>query len=140
MLPLVAHCMSQPLSHIKMKISVKKYHLILIVAILILSCQSNEKFDSNKWKSKSIADFEITDIRERMLHDLVDSQILIGKSKSEIIYLLGQPEISNSNIMTYLVREKYGSNIDPIYIKYLEVNFDETGKANKQNILTKNEN
>ena len=127
----------ETLSPIRMKRTVRKYYLLLLATVVILSCQTNEKFDSEKWNNKSIVDFEITDVREGMLNDLLDSRVLIGKSKSEIIELLGKPEIANDSKITYLVREKYGSNIDPLYIKYLELNLDKMGTTKNQKIIIK---
>jgi len=50
---------------------------------------------------------------------------LIGLHKDEVIKLLGRSEKIDSNKLFIFVREKYSTNIDPDYIKYLMVELDE---------------
>lgn len=99
----------------------------LIILIVAAGC-SNEPFDSNKWKEQGL-DWYLTDVRENMLSDIINSDTLIDMSNPQIIQLLGEPEEMSSKEYKYLVKEKYGSDIDPEYIKYLIVNFDERGKV-----------
>jgi len=93
-------------------------------------CEVNEKFNSEKWKSKPI-DWWSTDIREKMVNDLIESQILINKTSSEVIIILGEPSEFNDKQMKYLIREKYTNDIDPNYIKNLIIHFQEDRKAYK---------
>jgi len=74
-------------------------------------------------------DWWVTDVREKMVQDLLKSDTLIGLDKTTTIQLLGQPERIESHTFDYLVREKYGMNIDPIYIKYLSIEFNQSGNA-----------
>ncbi|PCJ01513.1 MAG: hypothetical protein COB15_00920 [Flavobacteriales bacterium] len=108
----------------------KKLFIILSVLIVAAStgCGDKQQFDSNIWKEQGL-DWHLTDVRENMLDDLLESDTLIGIHMSEIIYLLGEPEEMKNEEYKYLVREKYGSNIDPEYIKYLSIEFDENGKT-----------
>ena len=97
---------------------------------MISSCNSNYEFDSNKWKQNG-ADWWMTDVREKMIDDLIKSDTLISMNEEQIIKLLGQPESTNDGGLKYLIREKYGSNIDPEYISNLKIEFDKNGEANK---------
>ena len=99
------------------------------VLMLTAACTHQEPFDAAKWQDKQV-DWWGTDFREVMLDDLLESQILPGKSKEEVIQLLGEPERRlSADQVQYVVREKYGWDIDPEYLKYLLVTFDLTGHA-----------
>lgn len=103
---------------------------------LFISCsETKSEFDSNKWKKKS-ADWWMTNIREQMLNDLVKSDSLINRSKTDVIEILGLPEFHDSLVFKYLIREKYSNTIDPDYIKYLEIHFDNLNHSNSINIKT----
>ena len=106
------------------------------MAILTSCEQQNISFDSEIWKSKGL-DWWMTDVREKMIDDLIDSDTLIGLHKQSVIELLGKPSINDSTEFQYLVREKYTSDIDPDYIKYLIVEFDESGKSQEIRIHQK---
>lgn len=88
------------------------------------------------WKKKGV-DWSMTDIRENMVGDLIKSDTLLHLNKSAVIELLGEPEIINGNTITYLLREKYGSDIDPEYISYLKVEFDTSFSVRKYKIEKK---
>ena len=64
-----------------------------------------------------------------MIDDLIDSKILLGKNSIEVTTLLGEPEYEIDNKYTYTIREKYGFDIDPNYIRILTVKFDPSGKV-----------
>lgn len=95
--------------------------LILIVFSTALGCKS--KFDSTEWNEKGV-DWQWTDVREKMLDNLIESDTLIGMDTSQLYKLLGQPESVTDSSRFFLVRERYTSNIDPDYIKYLNVIID----------------
>ena len=89
-----------------MTISIK--HLIYIVPVLTIlaGCEQRKTaFDSEKWKRMGL-DWQITDVRENMIDDLINSETLIGLQKQGIIELLGEPGVNNSIELRYLVREK----------------------------------
>ncbi|WP_146141981.1 hypothetical protein [Prolixibacter denitrificans] len=116
-----------------MKKRLKIYTSILftiVTLLLIISCSHNKKFDSAKWKQKGL-DWQMTDVRENIVDDLINSDTIIGKSKEAVIELLGQPETQSKNKLKYLIREKYSSDIDPDYISNLKVEFDNDGRATK---------
>ena len=111
--------------------------ILLAVTMGLLGC--NEPFNEEKWKSKGV-DWQLSDSREKMVQDLVNSDTLLGLNKGEVYQILGTPELqaSNDSTMQYLIREKYGWNIDPEYIKYFTIKFDRNGLV-KSYHLEKNE-
>ena len=109
-----------------MKRETKKTQLsVLVVLTLLSSCyyENNKPFDSVEWNKEGV-DWWITDVREKMVKDIIQSDTLIGLQKDEVIKLLGRPEKIDSNKLYIFVREKYSTNIDPDYIKYLIVELD----------------
>lgn len=88
------------------------------------SCDSAQEFDAKKWKEKGV-DWWMTDVREKMVEDLTKSDTLIGMNQMQVVELLGLPESENEGEFRYLIREKYGTNIDPVYISNLIIEFDD---------------
>lgn len=103
---------------------------IILISVIFLSCNSKNEFNSEAWNEKGI-DWWMTDNREKMIDDLIESDTLIGLNKIEVIRLLGQPEKEGNLEMKYLIREKYGLDIDPEYISLLAIKFDEKEKVMK---------
>ena len=102
----------------------KKVLQIVLLSLIVISCNSKKEFNSQEWNEKGV-DWWMTDIREKMVDDLIQSDTLIGLNKSQIINLLGQPEKEGNLEMKYLIREKYGLDIDPEYISMLAIKFNE---------------
>ena len=48
-----------------------------------------ERFDKNEWRNSSSK-------RHQMVDDVIESQMLLGKTKDEVIFLLGEPNSSIS--------------------------------------------
>lgn len=73
----------------------------------------------------------MTDVRERMVDDLFESDTLMGMRIPEVRQLLGEPdrEIDDELQYVYLVRERYSTDIDPDYIKVLVVQFHPNGNV-----------
>ena len=95
---------------------------------VLLGCGAkNKPFDAQQWNNQGV-DWWITDVRENMLKDIIESDTLVGLRKEEVIALLGKEEKTLGNAPFIFVREKYSSNIDPDYIKYLKVELDDEGK------------
>ena len=97
--------------------------------MLTLSC-GTERFDSRVWNQKGV-DWWMTDIREKMVDDLIESDTLIGMIQGQVIELLGQPRSVTKTELEYLVREKYGNDIDPEYISNLVIELDNEGRVEK---------
>lgn len=108
--------------------------IILFILLGIISCTDSIDFDSEKWQTKH-DDFTITNARERMLTDLMNSNILINENLNQIIKIIGKPDsFTPEGRAKFLIREKYGTNIDPVYIKYLVIEFNSDGKSISQTI------
>lgn len=112
----------------------KKFVQIFLIVITIISCSSKNEFNAKKWQQKD-TDWSTTDVREKIVDDLIQSDTLIGLNKNEVIELLGQPEKNENLEMQYLVREKYGYNIDPEYISMLNIQFGENQKVIKYSLI-----
>lgn len=95
----------------------------IALLLLLISCESNKEFNSDIWKEKKI-DWWMTDFREEMSNHLIHSDTLLQVNKKRVIELLGKPEKESYERWEYLIREKYKSDIDPVYISYLIVDFD----------------
>ena len=96
----------------------KQIFLLFITLLLISSCKN--RFDPAKWKEGGV-DWQITDTREKIVDDLIESDTLIGLDTNQVFSLLGKPEFNFDSTLKFLVREKYSLNVDPDYIKYLNV-------------------
>lgn len=116
------------MKYVKKKMNYKTYKLSLVILIvsLITTCSSSNEFNAVKWQEKGV-DWWMTDVRERMVDDLVKSDTLLSLNKQQVLELLGKPASENDAELTYLVREKYSNNIDPDYILYVKIELDSHG-------------
>ena len=97
--------------------SKKKTFGIVIIVMLIITFfalrgkLSGERFDSTKWKNWKESEMELS-TRWDMMNSLRNNYELEGKTKTEIIDLLGKPdsEHSNSDFSYYLGYSKQGIN------------------------------
>ena len=63
--------------------------------------------------------------RDGMLDDLTNNQKLIGLKYREAVKLLGESNYTEEDIsLTYNIITDYGSDIDPVYIKTLQLEFN----------------
>jgi hypothetical protein len=69
-----------------------------------------------------------------MVDDLVQSDTLKGLTQEQVVELLGLPETQDDLEMKYLIREKYGTDIDPEYISNLHITLDNTGQVRNYEI------
>ncbi|WP_299116286.1 hypothetical protein [uncultured Winogradskyella sp.] len=65
-------------------IKVIVFLLVVVVSSKLLISIFDERFDKAKWHNKPLE-------RYQMVHDIIESRLLIGKTKGDIISLLGQP-------------------------------------------------
>jgi len=95
-----------------------KLSLVLIVLLILhLGCggeSRNQKFNKEKWKMGTQQD------RGNRAEDLIKSYELKGKTKSEILELLGQPKDTSEFWYHYLVDYGY------MTLFHLEFMFDST--------------
>lgn len=98
---------------------------LLIFCVAFVSCHEKIEFSKDGWNKK--VDTFYTD-RIKMVDDLIQNHLSNDLCFNEIEQLLGTPEeIMNVGKMVkihYEVQTKYGSNIDPDWIKYLEIKLD----------------
>ena len=94
--------------------------------MLFIGCRNKikeEKFNSEKWKTGTQIE------RGNMSTDLVESKILIGKTKPEILNLLGQPKDSDETNFHYIIDFGY---MTPFH---LDIMFDQNNlRANQAKI------
>ena len=92
--------------------------LTLMVVVSNWSCNQSMDFDSAKWKMKEDTEYPY---RNKMAGDLTKNHKLVGLRYNQVIELLGIPQYEDSSRISYLVFEDYGSDIDPIHTKYLNL-------------------
>ena len=83
-----------------------KYGFILISVLIILVFTlrgkiSGEKFDSEKWKNSNLNSEENWTLRWDMMNSLRNNYELKGKSKTEILQLLGKPDSETKDDFSY---------------------------------------
>ena len=115
--------------------------LIAIILLFAFSCNKNTHFSSEIWK-KSGGENLTLDTRNRMVKDLIESQILLGKTEQNIINLIGAPSKVNrpeaDSIKYYQVQEIYSWNIDPDELLFLKITFNECQISKKvEKFITK---
>ncbi|MGB1039445.1 MAG: hypothetical protein ACPGVD_01080 [Flavobacteriales bacterium] len=113
-----------------LNIILKRIFWILLLVLLGISCSNDIPFDSDKWKQKGM-EWQVTEIRQNMLQDLLKSDTLLRKNREEVIKILGTPRNTDSTSFEYLVIEKYERDIDPEHYQYLIIEFDSNGKSHK---------
>jgi len=112
---------------IMVQFNVVRSLLCLIISSFLFSCNSNKKFESDKWIPFEEGVYG-QNYRYKMLDDLVnnvlkfDSNNSNGTSKNEVHQLIGKPDEILDKMEVYLIQEKIGK-IDPngeikLYLKY----------------------
>jgi len=70
---------------------------VIVIWVFSASCYSKEKFDEAKWHAD-------TEVRYVMSEDIIESKMLIGKTKDEVILLLGKDYYQyNENHVSYYI-------------------------------------
>jgi hypothetical protein len=88
---------------------------------------SGEKFDSKLWKTADLNSENNWTLRWDMMNSLRESHNFIGKSKIEVINLLGKPSgITNNGYDYYLGYSRTGINTGS-----LRISFDSKGKVSE---------
>jgi len=79
----------------------KIFFVIIVFCISISSCKdfqdNNLKFEQNEWKKADVR------IRGRMYRSLIEEKILLGKTRDEVIEILGEPEQTDPTFIKYAV-------------------------------------
>ncbi|MCC8411167.1 hypothetical protein LJ707_19655 [Mucilaginibacter sp. UR6-1] len=94
---------------------------LVLVSLLFVTLGCKQQFDKNKWSAKKDWDYPH---RNSMLKDLLKNHELKGKPLSEVTDMLGEPDNREGRQIYYDIVMKYGSDIDPIYSKELEITFN----------------
>jgi hypothetical protein len=102
--------------------------LILILSLLLFSCKKEMKFDVNKWND--FEDNSTFEYRDAMLNDLLKNYHLKGRNISDMEKIFGPIDEHNfsdeKNLLIFEVLQKW-CGIDPIYTKYLNLEFNQSG-------------
>jgi hypothetical protein len=95
-------------------------------------------FEKEKWfDKKGIGVEALWETRPGLARDLINRNLLIGKSFTEVKELLGEEEMSREDkSVSYTLYNESGF-VDPIYIENLIVNFDENEKVKNAGIEIK---
>lgn len=106
----------------------KKSKIIIIVLICIIICGfglrgkiSGEKFDAEKWKTADLNSENNWSLRWDMMNSLRNNYDLIGKSKKEILNLLGKPNEgyqTENNFRYYLGYSHTGINTGSLKMEF----------------------
>ena len=96
--------------------------ILILIGFALKGNITHERFDSEKWKNWTESEAEWS-LRWDMMNSLRNNHELKGKSKKEIIELLGKPDSeTNSDFRYYLGMSKHGINTGS-----LTINFNENG-------------
>ncbi|MDG5490393.1 hypothetical protein [Psychroserpens sp. SPM9] len=82
--------------------NIKKYDKVLLfffvaaIAASSLIWLFDERFHQENWHSNPAKRYQMAD-------DIIDNELLIGKTKNEVIALLGTPEIFNDDSKNYII-------------------------------------
>ena len=97
----------------------------IAVVLLLTSCSKKIDFNSGIWKESDVT----LDTRLMMIDDLLKKEYLINKTEIEISELIGHSArlntINGNRNKYYPVFEKYGWDIDPEEMIFLEIHFNE---------------
>lgn len=120
-----------------MKDTIKKYmknkyitiFIVLILCLFVFTIWYNRyltvNFNHDIWIS-ALED-ESWSTRKKMAENLIDRKTLIGKSKKEIIEMLGSSDDLSDiagNELYYATEVYYGWDIDPVRVEYFIISFD----------------
>nr|WP_294900487.1 hypothetical protein [uncultured Pedobacter sp.] len=95
---------------------------ILILIFGLLGCNRQIKFDKKAWTTKD--DFFPCTCRQYMIEDLKENYKLTGINEKDLIKILGQPDQTDSSIISYQLIVDYDNDIDPTYTKTLTFKVD----------------
>lgn len=93
---------------------------IILIGFALKGNITHEQFDSEKWKNWTESEAEWS-LRWDMMNSLRNNHELKGKSKTEIIELLGKPDSeTNSDFRYYLGMSKHRINTGSLTISFNE--------------------
>lgn len=96
------------------------FGVIILIGFALKGNITHEQFDSEKWKNWTESESELS-LRWDMMNSLRNNHELNGKTRVEIIELLGKPDSeTNSDFRYYLGMSKRGINTGSLTIKFNE--------------------
>jgi len=107
-----------------------KYRLLIFGAIILIGIMlkgniPHEPFNSEKWKTADFNKEENWSLRWDMMNSLRNKHELKGKTKAEIINLLGEPDWKDGSDFSYGL----GPSKRGISMGFLKIKFNGTGIA-----------
>lgn len=90
-----------------------KYFLLFIICLF--SCKNEMKFDASKWNVKD--DLGLYLYRKNMINDIVENDLVKGKSIAELEKMFGALEVgalNNQKMIIQNIETDFGSDIDPV--------------------------
>jgi len=94
------------------------FGVIILIGFALKGNITHEQFDSEKWKNWTESEEELS-LRWDMMNSLRNNHELDGKTKTEIINLLGKPDSeTNSDFRYYLGMSKRGINTGSLTIMF----------------------
>ena len=94
--------------------------MLILIGFVLKGNITHEKFDSEKWKNWTESESEWS-LRWDMMNSLRNNYELKGKSKTEIIELLGKPDSkTKTDFRYYLGMSKRGINTGSLTIEFNE--------------------
>lgn len=96
----------------------------ILFFVVFVSCKQNVKFNKAEWVI--IGDCNTHPNREKMLIDLTENHKLRGLTYKQLVNKIGEPEkdVSNTNGIYYEIVTDYEMDIDPVYVKNLEFEYN----------------
>jgi len=96
--------------------------MLFIILTLVVGCgPGRDHFDSAEWKASD------QNGRRKVAIDLIDRKLALGKDRAEVIELLGEPDVSESDWIKYYIDSSRFRILDR---QFMLVSFDKaSGKA-----------
>lgn len=95
---------------------------VISIVVFLTKDKNALEFNSEKWKSWTESEAELS-TRWNMISSLQEKHELKGKTKTEIIILLGEPQIeTNNEFYYYLGMSGFGINTGTLYLEFNKQN------------------
>lgn len=110
--------------------------ILLVLTICLAGCSRSVSFEKSGWQKKVDWDYPN---RDAMVQDLLDTHKLMGLTMRAITELLGEADnidpTGRRNSLSYQIEIDFGWDIDPVYTKYLLLEFNEDSIVTKVELL-----
>jgi hypothetical protein len=115
----------------------RKLYIIFCFAFISTLISCNKKFDKAGWnysEGEDVGDLKEYPNRDKMVKDLLENHPIKGLTALKVFDLLGETEIKEDKAI-YVILNDFGSDIDPVRTKYLEIKFNIAGIAESAKIV-----